>query len=108
MTWMRFLGGEGTAPRSLERSVAQKFLRENMSFEAQKIFAARKFDADLCVYFMTRRACFGWLSICSPRLSLFMPGSRTLLELDFGGQGLLKGPVSFGTFRPDWITPTNL
>ena len=74
-------------------------LRENMSFEAQKIFATRTFDADVCVYFMTRRACFGWLSICSPRLSLFMPGSGTLLELGFGGQGLLKGPVSFGTFR---------
>jgi len=74
-------------------------LRENMSFEGQKIFAARKFDADVCVYFITRRAYFGWLSICSPRLSLFMPGSRTLLELGFGGQGLLKGPVSFGTFR---------
>ena len=27
-------------------------LRENMSFEAQKIFAARKFDADVCVYFI--------------------------------------------------------
>ena len=40
-------------------------LRENMSFEAQKIFATRKFDADVYVYFMTRRACFGWLSICS-------------------------------------------
>ena len=40
-------------------------LQENMSFEAQKIFATRKFDADVYVYFMTRRACFGWLSICS-------------------------------------------
>ncbi|PYX71246.1 MAG: hypothetical protein DMG72_17360 [Acidobacteria bacterium] len=40
-------------------------LQANMSFEAQKIFATRKFDADVYVHFITRRACFGWLSICS-------------------------------------------